>query len=362
MAEAGAGGLGQGQGEHARLAQRGPVVGADRRASSPSRARRCSSGSRPATMARMPSASSRWSSLDAEVHQRCALGSPRMRSATMLRCTCEVPAAMVDEIDLNQAASCSALPSGEPSRPRQRVGAQRGPVEDLHGQVAQGLGVLGERELEDRAADARDAGLRRLGDVALGERPQRVERRHQVADAPGQAGVVRADAEPRRDAGAARRSSRMHSSSSPTKAVPRSKDRVTIVTRQPSFSSPTRLATGTRTSLRNSSANSVRARDGAQRADLDAGRVHGHDEPGDAAVALLARADQQLAEVGHLGVGRPDLRAGDDVVVAVAHRPGAQGGQVAAGVGLAEALAPHLLAAQDRREVALLLGARSPRR
>ena len=49
----------------------------------------------------------------------------------------------------------------------------------------------------------------------------------------------------------------MHSSSSPTKAVPRSKDSVTMVTRQPSFSSPTRLATGTRTSFKNSSANSV---------------------------------------------------------------------------------------------------------
>ena len=44
---------------------------------------------------------------------------------------------------------------------------------------------------------------------------------------------------------------------SPTKAVPRSKLSVTMVTRQPSFSSPTRLATGTRTSSRNSSANSV---------------------------------------------------------------------------------------------------------
>ncbi len=32
---------------------------------------------------------------------------------------------------------------------------------------------------------------------------------------------------------------------------------MTIVTRQPSFSSPTRLVTGMRTSLRNSSANSV---------------------------------------------------------------------------------------------------------
>ena len=47
-----------------------------------------------------------------------------------------------------------------------------------------------------------------------------------------------------------------------------------------------------------------------------------------------------------------------DVLVAVAHRPGAQRRQVAAGAGLAEALAPHLVAAQDAREVlGLLLGA-----
>ena len=36
-------------------------------------------------------------------------------------------------------------------------------------------------------------------------------------------------------------------------AVPRSKRSVTLVTRQPSFSAPTRLATGTRTSSRNTS-------------------------------------------------------------------------------------------------------------
>ena len=49
----------------------------------------------------------------------------------------------------------------------------------------------------------------------------------------------------------------MASRRSPTKAVPRSKLSVTMVTRHPSFSSPTRLATGIRTSSRKSSANSV---------------------------------------------------------------------------------------------------------
>ena len=40
-------------------------------------------------------------------------------------------------------------------------------------------------------------------------------------------------------------------------AVPRSKLNVTIATRQPSFSAPTRLATGMRTSSRNISLNSL---------------------------------------------------------------------------------------------------------
>jgi hypothetical protein len=40
-------------------------------------------------------------------------------------------------------------------------------------------------------------------------------------------------------------------------AVPRSNESVTFVTRQPSFSLPTRHSTGTRTSSRNTSLNSV---------------------------------------------------------------------------------------------------------
>ena len=120
-----------------------------------------------------------------------------MRSPTMLRCTCEVPAAMVEEMALNHAASCSSLPSGRPSLPVERVAAQRGPVEHVHGQVAEGLGVFGEGELEHRPAYPGDAGLGRLGHVALGERPQGVEGRHQVPDAPRQAGVVE-EAQPAR--------------------------------------------------------------------------------------------------------------------------------------------------------------------
>ena len=41
-----------------------------------------------------------------------------------------------------------------------------------------------------------------------------------------------------------------------TNAVPRSNESVTFVTRQPSFSSPTRFSTGIRTSSKNTSQNS----------------------------------------------------------------------------------------------------------
>ena len=125
-----------------------------------------------------------------------------------------------------------------------------------------------------------------------------------------------------------------------------------MVTRQPSFSSPTRLATGTRTPSRNSSPNSVDPAMVRSGPEVDAGSVHGQDQPRDAAVAAVLGpgAHQQLAEVGHLGVRRPDLLPRDDVLVAVAHGPGAQRRQVAPGAGLGEPLAPHLVAAQDGGE------------
>ena len=56
-----------------------------------------------------------------------------------------------------------------------------------------------------------------------------------------------------------------------------------------------------------------------------------------------------------LGERRPDLLAVDHPLVAVAHGPGAEGGEVGAGAGLAEELAPDLLAGEQREQVALLL-------
>ncbi len=60
----------------------------------------------------------------------------------MLRCTCDVPAAMVSEIDLNQLCTCSALPERVAVEPVERIGAEGGAVEHLHAEVAQRLRVL----------------------------------------------------------------------------------------------------------------------------------------------------------------------------------------------------------------------------
>ena len=67
------------------------------------------------------------------------------------------------------------------------------------------------------------------------------------------------------------------------------------------------------------------------------------------------RPGDEDPEAGELRAARPDLLAVDDPLVAVAHRPGAEPGQVRPGPRLAEQLAPELLAGEHRRQVALLL-------
>ena len=93
-----------------------------------------------------------------------------------------------------------------------------------------------------------------------------------------------------------------------------------------------------------------------------AGGVHGADEIGDAPVLghVRVRAGDEDPEIAVVGSARPDLRAVHHVGVAVAHGPGGQRGQIRSGVGLAEELAPVLLAAEDWPQVAsLLLGGAS---
>ena len=99
------------------------------------------------------------------------------------------------------------------------------------------------------------------------------------------------------------------------------------------------------------------AEHGLERPHLDAGQVHRQDQPRDAAVLRRVGigAHEELADVGDLAERAPDLLAVEHVVVAVALGPGPQRREIGAGARLGEALAPHLVAAQDLRQVVGLL-------
>src|SRR5262249_44305088 len=101
----------------------------------------------------------------------------------------------------------------------------------------------------------------------------------------------------------------------------------------------------------------VVARHLLERAHRDAGAPHVDQEQADAAVLRLRGLGtaEEEAPVGHLGVARPDLLPGDDEAVAVAVAARAQRAQVGAGAGLREALAPELLAGDERADEPLAL-------
>ncbi len=65
---------------------------------------------------------------------------------------------------------------------------------------------------------------------------------------------------------------------------------------------------------------------------------------------VRVRPDHQHPPVGDVSQRVPDLLPGDHPLVAVPHRPGGQTGQVGAGAGLAEQLAPHHLAGEGPPE------------
>ena len=85
------------------------------------------------------------------------------------------------------------------------------------------------------------------------------------------------------------------------------------------------------------------------RADGDAGAIHRHQQEGDAFLFLrgLVGAHQQEDPVGIIGQRGPGLLAVYHPVITVAHRLGAQSGQIGAGIGFAVALAPDSLTRED---------------
>ena len=86
-------------------------------------------------------------------------------------------------------------------------------------------------------------------------------------------------------------------------------------------------------------------------------RAHVEQEERDAPVLRRVRigAGEQQAEVGVVRTRRPHLLPVDDELVAVGDRARAEVREVGARVGLAEQLAPHLVAAEQRPQVPRLL-------
>ena len=139
----------------------------------------------------------------------------------------------------------------------------------------------------------------------------------------------------------------------------RSFDSVTLASRQPSFSSPTSSDAGMRTSSKNTWLNECAVVMSTIGLIVMPGRSIGqmkYEMPLCLGWSGSVRAIR-IPNLRVVGAARPDLRPVDDVLVAIPDGPAGKAGQVGAGVGLGEQLAPHLLAAEDRRQVAgVLLG------
>ena len=129
----------------------------------------------------------------------------------------------------------------------------------------------------------------------------------------------------------------------------RSYMRVVLATAQPLLRPPMRSLSGTRASSRNTSLNMAWPVISPSGRIVDAGLVHVDGEVGDALVLghVGVGAGDEHAEVGDLAARGPHLLTVDDPLVAVAARPCVETGEVGAGAGLAEELAPRLLAGDD---------------
>ena len=191
----------------------------------------------------------------------------------------------------------------------------------------------------------------------------RSRRRSTTARAAGARAGRRASPRARaRLASAARSRPRWSTCSFQTNDAPRSLASVVFATRQPSFSGPMRFSTGTSTSSRKTSLNSLLAGHLAQRPHVDARRVHRDREHRD---ALVRRARRDRCARARC----PCRRTSRTTTTPSARSRGTTPPRFSArverlarslpGAGLAEQLAPDVVGAEDPRHPpgALLLGA-----
>ncbi len=235
---------------------------------------------------------------------------------------------------------------------------------EVDGQLLQPLVELGRHELGDRPFGP-DLGAA----LALRRRPLVVEpdepaldvrlREALAGDRVGDAlGGAREAATP-----GCRRRCRRSPSPAPESET-RSFMSVVIATRQPSPSGPTRIESGTRTLSKNTSLNSASPVIWTQRSHVDPGRLHVDDEVRQPLVLRHRRGPCGRASIPHFArwaSAGPHLLAVHDPLVSVANRPRRQAGDVGAGAGLAEHLAPDLLVGRERAQQTLPLLLAPPR-
>src|SRR5205085_1256821 len=99
----------------------------------------------------------------------------------------------------------------------------------------------------------------------------------------------------------------------------------------------------------------------AQRANLNAGRLHIDKENGEAFVLGngWVRSNHELAPISDPTVAGPNLLTVDNIISIVASRFRLQRGEVGTGVGLGKSLAPNFLRAENLGNEALFLGVRA---
>ena len=134
----------------------------------------------------------------------------------------------------------------------------------------------------------------------------------------------------------------------------RSNRSIVCATAQPWFTSPITSSSGTSTSSRNSWQNSASPLISLMSSTVTPGACDRDREPGEAAVlgCVPVGAREAHAVVGVVRRAGPDLRAGEDPPVAVAHRARAHAREVGAGLGLREELHEQLVAREHPRDVA----------
>ena len=281
-----------------------------------------------------------------EIHQR-DLGRPSTRSATMLRRISDVPASIV----LPRLRSCCTRPVAAVRRVRReelRVGA-----EQLERELRHALVRLRPLQLEDRAFGARDPGPLERRERAVRGDAERLEldplARDRVALHRCRTAVARE----------LERASDLHLEPGDEREA----ERAALVEERRHRDVPAAADLADHVLERHLDAAQEDlvelglARDLAQRPHLDAGRVHVDDQVGEAGVALRVGvgAGEEDAEVRDVRVRRPDLLPVDDEAVALEARRRADAGEIGAGTGLREPLAPDLVGREERLQVARLL-------